>query len=330
MDNRKLVYVLAGLLVVVAAAFGWSLTRGYEQKKEQVREAAIVKAEPLAGQICGSTATYARLKEVAFEEAIRLRAADPANLDTLAASSVVRMEMPVVLSRDEQLNVTVCSGRFILELPPGAEAAFDGQRRLTAQIEYSAQAAADGSGLVYEMRGAEPIVQRLAAFNLRGQPIQTAAVSAAPVRLAPAAPAPIPTPPAPAPQRASAPAQGSAAAARPQPAAPPSARPAARPAAPEPDRARSPGGRPSFNCRSGRSRSEQMVCSSGRLAALDRSMSSQFYSAMADGAGRRRAELRRSRDRFLAFRERCRSEACVAGAYQDRMREIRDITAEVD
>ena len=73
-----------------------------------------------------------------------------------------------------------------------------------------------------------------------------------------------------------------------------------------------------------------MVCSSGRLAALDRTMSSQFYSAMADGDGRRRAQLRRSRDRFLAFRERCRSEACVAGAYQDRMREIRDIVAETE
>ena len=73
-----------------------------------------------------------------------------------------------------------------------------------------------------------------------------------------------------------------------------------------------------------------MVCSNGRLAALDRNMSSQFYSAMAEGNGRTRAELRRSRDRFLAFRERCRSEACVAGAYRDRMREIDDIVAETD
>lgn len=59
-------------------------------------------------------------------------------------------------------------------------------------------------------------------------------------------------------------------------------------------------------------------------------MSSQFYSAMAEGGRRTRAELRRSRDRFLAFRERCRSEACIATAYQDRMREIRDILAETE
>ena len=321
MDYRKLVYVLAGLLVIAVAAFGWSLTRGYENKKEEVRENALVTAEPEAEQICASRATYARLKEVAFEDAIRLRGADTASLDTLAASSVVRMETPLVLNRDEQLNVTVCSGRFILELPPGSEAAFGGERRLSAEIEYSAQAAADGSGLVYEIRGAEPIVQRLAAFNPGGQPVRTAGASPGGDQFARAAPAPVPPQPAVRPQPV----------VRPQPSAPRTPpRPVERAAPPEPQRTRPAGGRPSFSCRQGRSRSEQMVCSSGQLSALDRDMSSQFFSAMAEGNGRTRAELRRSRDRFLAFRERCRSEACVAGAYRDRMREIRDIMAETD
>lgn len=324
LDNRKLVFVLAGLLVLAVAAFGWSLTRDYEEKKDEVKADALVKAEPEATEICASKATYARLKEVAFEQAIRLRAADPANLDTLAAHSVVRMEQPVVLNRDEDLNVTVCSGRFILELPPGAEAAFGGERRLTARIEYAAQQAADGSGLVYEIRGAEPIVQKLAAFDLRGRPAPVPAAPNEGEQLASAAPAPAPAPerrmpapaPAPAPQpKAKAPA--------------PAPKPQARPAAPASERTRSAAAaRPSFNCRQGRSRSEQMVCSSSRLAALDRAMSSQFYSAMADADGRTRAELRRTRDRFLAYRERCGSEACVADAYQGRMREIRDIMSE--
>ena len=192
-------------------------------------ENALVTAEPEAEQICASRATYARLKEVAFEDAIRLRGADPASLDTLAASSVVRMETPLVLNRDEQLNVTVCSGRFILELPPGAEAAFGGERRLSAEIEYSAQAAADGSGLVYEIRGAEPIVQRLAAFNTGGLPVRSAGASPTSDQYARAAPAPVPPQPA----------------AFPQPTAPQTApRPVVRPAAPEPQRTRSAGGRP--------------------------------------------------------------------------------------
>lgn len=68
-----------------------------------------------------------------------------------------------------------------------------------------------------------------------------------------------------------------------------------------------------------------MVCSSDSLAARDRAMSSLFYSALADADPRTRAELRRTRDRFLAYRERCGSEACIAEAYDGRVQEIRDI-----
>src|SRR5688572_21277051 len=87
-----------------------------EERRERIRKA------------CASEATYTRLKELVFDEAARIRNSDPRNLDPLAAGSVVRMEKPLVKSRDEELNVTVCTGRFFLELPPGAEALFDGQR----------------------------------------------------------------------------------------------------------------------------------------------------------------------------------------------------------
>jgi hypothetical protein len=330
MDQRKIIYVLAGLLVVAVAAFGWSLTRGYDKKKEEVRAEAPAAQKSPDKAACASNATYARLKEVAFEEAVRLRNADPANLDTLAAHSVVRMENPVVMSRDEELNVTVCSGRFILELPPGAEAAFGGQRRLTADIEYAAQAAADGSGLVYEIRGAEPVIQKLAAFNLRGQRFQQpgASIDNTQFAEAPATPAAPPTPePAVAVPPAPAPAPAPPPPTRPAPTSQPKA-PKALPRAAEPAPARvTASARPSFNCRHARSRSEQMVCSSSRLAAKDRAMSSLFYSALTDADRRTRSELRRTRDRFLTYRERCGSEACVAEAYDGRMDEIRDIMA---
>ncbi len=71
-----------------------------------------------------------------------------------------------------------------------------------------------------------------------------------------------------------------------------------------------------------------MVCGSRQLAAQDRAMSSLFYSVLSGASPRTRAELRRSRDRFLAYRDRCGSEACIADAYEGRMREIRDIAAE--
>ncbi len=73
-----------------------------------------------------------------------------------------------------------------------------------------------------------------------------------------------------------------------------------------------------------------MVCSNDRLAAKDRAMSSLFYSALANADRGRRAELRHTRDRFLAYRDRCGSASCVAEAYDGRMQEIRDIMAAED
>jgi uncharacterized protein YecT (DUF1311 family) len=268
---------------------------------------------------CASKATYARLKQVVFDEAIRIRNADPVNLDTLSTHALIRVEEPVVKSRDETLDITVCSGRFILQVPPGAERAFEGKRQLVADIEYAAQAAADGSGLVYSIKGAEPIIYRLAAFDLKSEAYRPAR---------------------PAPQVAVANDSGTLASNRAeQPPPAPSAAPtrvapvttasaAPRPAATQAKAAeqRAATTSPSFSCRAGRSRSERMVCASDRLASLDRQMSSQFYSALSRGDDRQRAELRRTRDRFLDYRERCSDESCVAQAYLDRMDEIRDIS----
>jgi hypothetical protein len=248
------------------------------------------------------------------------------------------MENPVVMSRDEDLNVTVCSGRFILELPPGAETAFGGQRRLTADIEYSAQAAADGSGLVYEIRGAEPIITKLAAFDMRGRQMQVPAGVPSQVEYAEAAPRETDDAAEPEPAAAAPPPEPRKAAPPPRPAPAPEPRRPARTAeapAPAPKRVEAPEpvraaarANPSFNCRYARTRGEKMVCGSSNLAGRDRAMSSLFYSALADASPRARRELRRTRDRFLAYRDRCGNEACVSEAYQGRMQEIRDIMAD--
>jgi hypothetical protein len=287
---------------------------GWMKKKEA--PAQKTKAELASEQrerirkACASDATYDRLKELVFDEAARIRKSDPRNLDPLAAAAVVRMENPVVKSRDDGLNVTVCSGRFILELPPGAENAFDGKRRLDAEVEYAAQAAVDGSGLVYQMDGAEPIIYRLATFGMKGVPLP---------KIIAAAPEPAQAPPAPA--AAEPPLMPPVAEPPPRPAPPPPVRTAERPSAP----ANRVTVRPSFNCRYGRTRTEKMICSSPRLAAQDRAMASLYYDLMAGADPATRGHLRRSRDSFLGRREQCRSESCVGSAYASRMAELRTI-----
>ncbi len=303
--------------------------------KEEVAERRDDGQDERQQQACASAATYDRLKELVFDEATRVRNQASPALDQLAEASIVRMERPVVRSRDDNADVTQCSGRFILELPPGAENAFNGERRLTADVDYSAQAAADGSGLVYNIEGAEPIIQRLAGIGGGAGGIRQAAAppeprpqprpqaEPEPTQVAQAEPPqarrPEPAPPPPEPRRQVAPPQVRPPAARP---APPAAQSRPKQEAPP---ARRAAASPSFNCARGQSRSERMVCGSPGLAALDRQMSSLFYSALADGDPEARVALRRTRDRFLGYRERCGSEACVAQAYRDRMDEIRDI-----
>jgi len=267
-------------------------------------------------QACGSAVTYDRLKALTFDQAAGIRGGTSALLDQLSAAAQVRMEAPVAKSRDEALNVTVCQGRFVLELPPGTEDAFDGDRRLEADIEYAAQEAVDGSGLVYQMQGAEPIIYRLAAIDLKRnaavpqRQITAAAPTAIPAAPEHPAPAPRPVPTISPPRTAT---------------SDPDPRPRPEPAIRD---ASTVASRPSFNCRYARSQVEKMICSSDRLAARDRAMSSAFYAALANADPRTRSELRASRDHFLRVRERCANETCVANIYSDRMGEIRHIAGD--
>ena len=328
MDRRKLFLAVAALVLVVLAAFGLATRdRGLGDNPDKVdvtdgeTETAGTDDRQLQA-LCASIATATRLKQVAFEEAFRIRNADPTNLDRLAASSVVRMENPAVRSFEEGSDIVTCTGRFVLELPPGAERAFNGERRLTADIEYGVQAGAGGN--VFRVNGAEPLIYRLAAFDLQNAPPASNTIGN---EMEPAA-GPLPV-------------DGEAGELDetdeplPPETAEPRPTPAPRPTSPTPDREAQPtrpraSSNPSFSCRSAGTRGEALVCGSDRLAAKDRAMSSLFYSALNDANPRQRRELRRTRDVFLAYRDRCRDEACVAQAYDGRMDEIRDIMAALE
>lgn len=352
----------AGFAIVIALGIG-----GCDRFKSKTNDTTAT-ASPASTRLaiqrrlqrtCASNATYDRLKVAMFEEAARVRGGRVDALDQLEAATLVRMESPVVKSRDEALNVTVCTGRFVLELPEGAVRAFNGERRLKADIEYSAQQAIDNSGLVYQMQGAEPIVYKLAALDLGrrtvragGQPETPVAITVPETRVAtaPATP-PLPPrePPVVAPPSAPRPELRESVPVAPRPRVVEQRREVVQreraPSAPLPPRSverdaaadsprqrefepqlRAARAQPSFNCNRARLRVETMVCGSDRLAAADRAMSATYFRALAVADPDSRALLRRSRDRFLAFRNRCSSEGCVEQAYSDRIDEIRDLS----
>jgi uncharacterized protein YecT (DUF1311 family) len=304
------------LLLVLAGCGGSDGNSGASANEGKALSRAELTAEQdRIRRGCASDVTYQRLKELAFDEARRIRGSDSPNLDRLATAAVLRMEEPLVKSRDEKLNVTVCRGRLILELPPGVEGAFAGQRRLAANVEYAAQAAADGSGLVYQMDGAEPIVYRLANFDPRRATSvpQVAAVQ------------PQADPPADADDLAAGPATETIRAGNRDEEEDQRGEVVVR-EVPE-DRAADRvirTARPSFNCRYARSPVEKMICADDRLAGLDRRMASSFYAALAATRGAERADLQRSRNAFVVARDRCRSAECVADSYAERIAELRD------
>lgn len=94
-----------------------------------------------------------------------------------------------------------------------------------------------------------------------------------------------------------------------------------------PPNAAAPPGNPSFDCERARAQSEYAVCANPSLAALDRTMSQQYRSAVANAGAEQSRLLAETRNRFLAFRNRCGSDDCIAQTYRGRMREIDDIMA---
>jgi hypothetical protein len=297
--------IAIGLLILIVGIV--MMTRGRTADQDKLSDAQAAGAGAAAVETrCASQATYDRIKLELFRRAAQVRTSDHAVFDRLSAFASVRMERPLLRSQDRELGTVRCAGRLSLDLPPGV-AVVGGRRTLSADVDYVLQPAADGSGDVVMIEGADPIIVPLATLARTGE---TAAAPEAPSVTAEGIPAdplaqrPVATTPAPAPS-------GSSAGREPDPVAAPSATVGEA--------------RPSFNCRYARTRGEVAVCRDPGLAALDRQMASQFYRALRMANARQRATLTATRDSFLRFRDRCPSDACIAETYRGRMREIRDI-----
>ena len=308
--------ILAGLLALVLVAFfAFGLTRdgpGQDRLDENGTSSAAADPEEAANERCGSQQTYDLIKRELFRRAAQVRGSDLAAFDRLSGYSTIRVTQPVLKRQDEGTGTLVCSGQVALDLPPGL-GVVGGRRTLNAEMDYSLTGAADRSGDVVTLAGADPIVVPLATLARTGaQPAEQETDAGAAIdstdteESVPAAPVPAPSVPV-APSPPQRPEDSSEAA--PAPITPPQT-------------ARV---NPSFNCSNARTRSELAVCRNGGLASLDRQMSGAFFSALREATPEQRALLQRTRNRFLSFRDRCTSDACIAGAYRDRIREINDI-----
>ena len=291
--------IAIGLVVLIAAVVMMTRPKTAAQDKLSDAQAAGAGASAPASR-CASQATYNRIKVELFRRAAQVRTSDRSVFDKLAAYASVRMERPLLRSHDDELGTVRCTGRLSLDLPPGV-AVVGGRRTLSADVDYVLQPAADGSGDVVMLEGADPIIVPLATLARSGEAAPPPNVPVPPSDEADEIPPLEPQGPAPQDEPVFRPA--------PEPAPPPAAASA----------------RPSFNCRYARSRGEIAVCRDAGLAALDRQMAGQYYRAIASADARQRSLLTATRDSFLRYRDQCPSDACIAETYRGRMREIRDI-----
>lgn len=269
---------------------------GNQDRLGEEGETSEVADEPATR--CSSQRTYDLIKRELFRQAARVRGSDQAAFDRISSFSSIRMERPVLRSSDDGLESVGCSGLLTLDLPPGV-AVVGGRRSLSAEVTYIVQQAADQSGDLVMLEGADSIIVPLATLARTGAEQPSPDIDQPPAD-----------------------ALGSlneiAPDIGPQPTAP---------AEPEPVDPPTTSAQPSYDCGNARTRSEIAVCQSPALAALDRQMAAQFSRGV-DGATReQRALLERTRSRFLQFRDGCRSDDCIADTYRGRIREIDDIMA---
>jgi uncharacterized protein YecT (DUF1311 family) len=288
--NWTTLALIGGLLLLVLLVAYFATSRNADQDKLIGNARAQSPANPSDPEkLCASTATYDLIKRELVRRAARLRGSAQAAYDKLSAYASLRMENPVMESQDAATGAVHCSGSLSLDLPPGVAVA-GGRRSLSANLDYTVQPAADDSGNVVLLRNADPIIAPLATLARVSQP------AAEPEAVEENAG-----------DESGINVEESESAN--QEVGPKTAYP----------------GRPSFDCADAASKGEIAVCSDSSLSALDVNMATQYRRALASATPEQQALLRRTRDRFLAYRDRCPSRSCIGDAYVGRMREIRDI-----
>ncbi len=283
--NPTLIALLGGIAFLLLLLLLFAGDRGADQDKLTGNQLSNEGAPAAASK--DKLCASARTYDLIKRDLFR-SAAQLRGSDQAAYDSIAAaavIRMENPVMESESQGAANCSGLLSLDLPPGVAVA-GGRRALTANIDYSVRQAADGSGTVVLLQNADAIVGPLATLARVGAPPESGL--------------------------------GNAVAAEENVAASESA-------GAQPGPATSASGRPSFDCVRAETPGELAVCADAGLAALDLRMATQYRRALAAATPAQRRLLQSTRDRFLAYRDGCPNQQCIADAYVGRMREIRDI-----
>lgn len=278
---------------LVTAALGIAACSGKNDDKLTDDQVAAASNEQPAETIgadprCATVSSTEAVKRELFRRAAEIRGSNATSYARIAEFALLQMSDAAPTAPSSAEQAVECSGRATLRLPPNLTVA-GGRTSLSGTIGFSVGRANKGAAPVISMTDDEAITIPLSTLSQK---------SAAPP---PAAPVTEPDPIAP----------------MPGPAPTPEVDPVATAVTV----------RPSFDCRYARTSGEQAVCGNSTLAGLDQEMAARYRAAAARADPPQARLLQFTRDRFLGYRDRCASDACIATTYRGRMREIEDIMA---
>jgi hypothetical protein len=236
---------------------------------------------------CTARAAVDALRDQVFDAAIaKVEGNEATKLNSLRSVIQGRLENPLVQAHDPALKRTQCAGRLVFGLPPNTQKAFEGATQLIAEVNFSAQPAADGSGLVVEANGYETIVDQLIAGAQKKRTVRV----------------PVPGEP----KLRTDFTNMFEADDRPSEAIRELSDPL-----PSPDAT----AKPSFSCKGDRNKVERMICDDAGLAYQDQTMASAYRDARERTPADRRAGLEAVRNKYLGQRNRCTDAACIGTTY---------------
>jgi hypothetical protein len=236
---------------------------------------------------CTAASSNEAVKRELFRRAAEIRGSNATSYDRIAEFALLQMNDAAPTAPSSAEQAVECRANATLRLPPNLAVA-GGRTNLSGAIGFSVGRANKGAAPVISMIDDEAITIPLATLSQKR--------AAAP---APAAPVAEPDPIAPTPEPAQQPDPVATAALA----------------------------RPSFDCRYARTQGEEAVCGNPTLAGLDQEMAARYRAAVARADPPQSRLLIFTRDRFLGYRDRCPTDACIATTYRGRMREIDDIMA---
>lgn len=164
---------ILGVIVVAALSYFASMSLGLgdfgaeeSAPAETTERDSASDEEARALRLCNAQSTVDSIRQTVFERARAAAEGETAVLVRLEADSLARIEDPRLEGYDREYSEARCTGRFVIQTPPGTEPAFGNSRRLTATLDYVVQSGAGRRETVYRLTGINGIVDELANADL--------------------------------------------------------------------------------------------------------------------------------------------------------------------